>query len=57
MSGARGDSLSIGGVVRAEREAAGRAIGCAARVSVPGGRDEAVVPLSAGSSSWNREKP
>ena len=27
----------MGGVVRAEREAAGRAIGCAARVSVPGG--------------------
>ncbi len=37
MLGARGDSLSMGGVVRAEREAAGRAIGCAARVSVPGG--------------------
>ena len=37
MSGARGDSVSMGEVVRAEVEAAGRAIGCAASVSVPGG--------------------
>ncbi len=37
MSGARGDSVSMGGVVRAELEVAGRAIGSAARVSVPGG--------------------
>ncbi len=37
MSGARRDSVSMGEVVRAEWEAAGRAIGCAARVSVPGG--------------------
>ncbi len=36
MSGAGGDSVSMGEVVRAEREVAGRAIGCAARVSVPG---------------------
>jgi len=37
VSGARGDSVSMGGVDRAEREAAGRAIGSAARASVPGG--------------------
>ncbi len=37
MSGARGDSVSMGEVDRAEREAAGRAIGSAASVSEPGG--------------------
>jgi hypothetical protein len=37
VSGARGDSVSMGGVVRAEREAVGRAIGYVTRVSVPGG--------------------
>ena len=37
MSCARGDSESMGEVVRAEREAAGRAIGCVASARVPGG--------------------
>ena len=32
--GCGGDSVSVGGVVRAEREAAGRAIRCAAGVSI-----------------------
>ena len=36
MSGARGDSVSVGGVVRAEWEAAGGAIRCAAGVGVSG---------------------
>ena len=37
MSGATGINVSMGEVDRAEREAAGRAIGSAASVSVPGG--------------------
>ncbi len=45
VSGARGDSVSMGGVVRAEREAAGRAIGCVARVSVPSGATKYVYEM------------
>ena len=36
MSGTSGDSVSVGGAVRVEREAGGTAIWCEAGVSVPG---------------------